>query len=214
MVKTKTTERGRTPPYAPWAQVKNFLDAMKALNPKVIDLDYLKKNQMGGEGPSPLLATVRFLGLVDGQGNCTAKLDSIKVRGLQEYQQALQSIVRDAYAMLFNAVDVEQADAKLIFNQMRSVYGCSRRVATAAAPLFLSLCREAGITTAQQLRKPAAKTITPKKERTVKAESRQPVAPQQVVYSFNISVTPEMTEEQILDQMHKAQSAIRRLEQE
>ena len=214
MVTTKKTEKRETPPYAPWAQVKNFLDTIKALNPKVIDLDYLKKNQMGGKEPSPLLATIRFLGLVDGQGNCTEKLDSIKVRGQEQYQKALEPIVREAYAKLFEAVDVDQADRNLIYNQMRSVYGCSTRVAEAAAPLFLSLCEEARITAAQQPRKPAGKTIAAKKERAAKAGGRRGAAPQQVVYSFNISVTPDMTEEQILNQMRKAQSAFTRFEQE
>lgn len=214
MVTAKKTEKRVTPPYASWAQVKSFLDTIKALNPKVINADYLKKNQMGGKDPSLLLATIKFLGLVDEQGNCTAKLDSIKVRGQEQYQKALQSIVREAYAEFFAAVDVEQADGKLIFNQMRSVYGCSPRVATAAAPLFLSLCEEANITTAKQPQKLAPKTIAPKKERAAKEEGKQRVAPQQAVCSFNISVTPEMTEDQILDQMRKAQSALRKFEQE
>jgi len=215
MVRAEKTERRATPPYASWGQVKNFLDTIKALNPKVINLDYLKKNQMGAKDPSPLLATIKFLGLVDGQGNCTAKLDSIKVRGKEQYQKALESIVRESYAKLFEAVDVEQADRNLIYNQMRSAYSCSTRVADAAVPLFLSLCEEARITTApQQPQKPALKERVQERKPATKADKERRIVPQRPAFSFNISITPDMTEEQILDQMRKAESALRMFEQE
>ncbi len=213
MVTTNKTGKRVAPPYASWAQVKSFLDTIKALNPKVIDADYLRKNQMGGKDPSVLLTTIKFLGLVDERGNCKDKLDSIKVKGQEQYQQALHSIVRESYANLFEAVDVEQAGGDLIYNQMRSVYGCSTRIARAAAPLFISLCKEASITIAQQPQKRALKTRVPERKPTAKADKGERITSQRPFFTFSISIQ-DLTEEQIVDQIRKARNALLKFEQE
>lgn len=143
----QSTRRRRQPkvPYAPWAQVKQFLDKIRVLNPKTINASYLTTNQMGGQQPSPLLNTIQFLGLINAAEAPTSKLESLKVKGEEQYQRALESIVREAYHVLFEALDVSAADRDMIYNQIRSVYGCSPRVADTATPLFLGLCREANM---------------------------------------------------------------------
>lgn len=146
MVENAKTQKERvTIPYAPWRQVKQFLANIRVLNPKTIDENFLRANQMGGQSPGPLLATIQFIGLIGADGTPTAKLESLRVRGDELYQNALADIVREAYHDLFGAVDVEAAGRDLLYNQIRSVYGCSTRIAETATPLFIALCREANM---------------------------------------------------------------------
>ncbi|MBC8279963.1 MAG: DUF5343 domain-containing protein [Chloroflexi bacterium] len=135
----------RTPPYVPWSQLKQFLDKIRVLNPRIIDLDYLKSNQMGGQQPGPLMAAIQFLGLVDLDNVPTDKLDQLRVRGEQQFSTALENIVKNAYSDLLDAVNVEEADRDTIYNQVRTVYQCSPRVAETATPLFLALAQESGM---------------------------------------------------------------------
>ncbi len=155
----------KTVPYAPWAQVESFLGTIRILNPKAIDVGYLRANDMGGQQPGPLMNTIQFLGLVDVNGTPTAKLESLKVRGDEQYRSALAMVVQEAYVELFDAVNVESADRDLLYNQIRSVYGSSPRVAETATPLFMALCREAGLNVADELRTPASKPQRPTRTR-------------------------------------------------
>ena len=157
----------RAVPYAPWSQFKQFLDKMKVLSPRVIDPEYLRSNQMGGQQPGPLFATIQFLDLVDGDNLPTSKLDKLKVRGEQQYAAALYEVIKDGYSDLFDAVNVEEADRDTIYNQIRSVYQCSTRVANTATPLFLALAFEAGMNVAM----PPQRAATPA-DRNARSSSR------------------------------------------
>ena len=121
-----------TVPYAPWSQFKHFLDKIKVLNPRIIDAEYLRSNQMSGQQPGPLMTAIRFLGLVNADRTPTDRLEQLRVRGEQQFTQALEKVIRDAYSELFNAVNVEEADRDTIYNQIRSVYQCSPRLAETA----------------------------------------------------------------------------------
>ena len=121
------------------------------LNPRIIDAEYLRFNQMGGQQPGQLMTTIQFLGLVDADGTPTDRLEQLRVRGEQQFTQALEKVIRDAYSELFNAVNAEEADRDIIYNQIRSVYQCSPRLAETATPLFLALAHEAGMNVATSL---------------------------------------------------------------
>ena len=165
MVAERESRDRRTVPYAPWAQVESFLNKIRILNPRVIDVGYLRANDMGGQQPSPLMNTIQFLGLVDVNGTPSARLESLKVKGDDQYRSALAKVVEEAYAELFDAVDVESADRDILYNQIRSVYGSSPRVAETATPLFIALSREAGLYVADDSRTPASKPQRPSRIR-------------------------------------------------
>ena len=149
MVNANSTppSRSRVPPYLPWAQLEDFLDRIRALNPRVIDVQYLETNGFGGSSPVLVLASIRFLRLVQDNRPTTEALDSLKVRGEEEYRSALGAIVRNAYHELFEAMDVSQATRDTVYNQIRTVYQVSPRVASTATPVFLNLCSLANIQT-------------------------------------------------------------------
>ena len=223
--------RGNQPPYAPWLQVKAFLDKIKLLNPRSINAEWLLGNQMGGAQSGPLLATIRFLGLITENGSSTATLDSLKVRSVEAYKPALEHVVRDAYRDLFEAVDISAVDDKsIVYDQIRTVYSCSPRVATSATPLFLQLCAEAGIQAphisdggSATARKsgipttPRPPSQTPKPRGTTlrsNGSSSQAGVYQPMPFTFMIAVGPEMGEEEILRQMNRADAARRRFSAE
>ena len=161
-----------TVPYAPWSQFKHFLDKIKVLNPRIIDAEYLRSNQMGGQQPGPLMTAIRFLGLVNADRTPTDRLEQLRVRGEQQFTQALEKVIRDAYSELFNAVNVEEADRDTIYNQIRSVYQCSPRLAETATPLFLALAHEAGMNVATSLPKGTGATERNARQ-TIKAARKQ-----------------------------------------
>lgn len=152
MVSNSDSRERKYVPYVPWAQVEMFLDKIRILNPRTIDVGYLRANEMGGQQPRTLLNTIQFLGLVDATGVPTAKLESLRVRGDAQYRSALAEVVRGAYSELFDAVDVEAADRDILYNQIRTVYGSSPRVAETATPLFIALSREAGLNVGDDVR--------------------------------------------------------------
>lgn len=146
-------DKKNTPPYESIRNVNKFLKKIKILNPKVIDKEYLATNNLGQKNPFPLLGTLKFLNLIDDSGKPTEKLESLKIKGKEEYQKSLMRIIKEAYREMFDSVNVEAADEDTIYNQIRSVYKCSIRIANQATPLFLWLCGEAGIREAKVLRK-------------------------------------------------------------
>ncbi len=215
MVETGKLRSGkRNPAYAPWAQVSEFLRKIRVLNPKVIDRSYLEANKMGGQYPSLLLGTIRFLGLINEKGEVTDKLDSIKVKGDEQYKAALRRIVTEAYKDIFEACDVESADRDLIYNQMRAVYNCSTRIADSATPLFLALCEEAGIKIGEREQKaPVAKRSQEGRAKRPEVAARKAVpAGSSLPYILSIAITPEMSEDDILNILLKAEKARGRFE--
>lgn len=215
MTEAQQKQQGRiTPAYAPWGQVKEFLIRMRALNPKTIDVEYLNTNITSGKDAYALFAAIKFLGFIDENGNCTDKLDSIKVRGETQQKKALENVVREAYADIFEAVHVEESDRSTIYNQMRSVYGCSTRIASSATPLFLALCEVSGITTGQQLARPAPRRAPVRRETGKRPSVRVRAASQPLPYTFTINVVQGMSEDDILSLLVRAENARRRFERE
>lgn len=236
--RTETGRRSKStnPPYAPWSQVKDFLNKMKVLNPRHITLDYLRTNNLGGQQPNSLLLSIKFLGLIDAQDAPTEKLESIKVRGDHQYSEALETIVREAYSELFSAVNVEDASSDVLYNQMRVVFNCSPRIANAATPLFINLCQEAGIVLSEVLQTQSQierKTPRTQTQRTVRSnrnpqQGLQPpsVGHEQagprtdvvehvpVTLTFNVIVDRHMSEDDIFEQLMRINSARRRFETE
>ena len=236
--RTATSRRSSStnPPYAPWSQVKDFLNKMKVLNPRYISLDYLRTNNLGGQQPNSLLLSIKFLGLIDAQGAPTDKLESIKVRGDHQYSEALETIVREAYSELFSAVNVEDASSDVLYNQMRVVFNCSPRIANAATPLFINLCQEAGIVlseVSQPQSQVERKSTRAQTQRTVKGNQNRQHDPQSpsasneqerpvahladyvpVTLTFNVIVNPNMSEGDIFEQLLRIDNARRRFETE
>ena len=210
-----------TVPYTSWGQFKVFLDRIRILNPKIIDQEFLRMNQMGGEQPGPLFGSIQFLELIESTGAPSSNLEKLKVKGEEQYKSTLAEIVRQGYSDLFGAIDVSLADKDMIYNQIRSVYQCSPRVAKTATPFFIALCNEAGIEIQAAIlpQTNGAETRTRKtsahsnrtrtesaKNETVRSsylvpdeENHAPVGQNSVVpqVALHITVDPTMTSEQM-----------------
>lgn len=111
------------------------------------------------------IAALKFLGIIDKDGNKTDRMNKLQLKG-EEHTQAILEIVKSAYKKLFDTVEeANKLDKDDLFNDFISVYGLSGRLATTAVPNFLWLAKQAGleVSDAPELkeRKNRAKNLNP-----------------------------------------------------
>lgn len=96
------------------------------------------------EGNQPrTLAALRFLGLVDEEGNSTGLFDRINDARTEEYPQVLGEIIRGAYNPVFTMVDPSQDGDIALYDAFRQYHPEAQRQRMVA--LFRALCEEAEI---------------------------------------------------------------------
>lgn len=104
----------RRPPYVPYRTFKNFLLDHRRGLPDVLDSKFLKT--IGGTLRQQLLATMRYLDLIDENNNVKTTLHQLV--GLEDEKQkaALRDIIKNAYGFIFkdSGFDLTKAaDSKL-----------------------------------------------------------------------------------------------------
>jgi hypothetical protein len=131
-------------PYAATANVMAIIERCRTRNlPETIDDDVFR---IVGIGPA-VFGRVRqamwFLNLTRPDNTPTDNLRAISKAPEQEYRQLLESMVREAYAEDFLAIDPSQDSQLQVFDRFRRYE--PRSQTNRMVMLFLGLCREAGI---------------------------------------------------------------------
>ena len=139
------TER-QTAPYAP---VNNVLTVIRRLRdyglPEILSFGELQRIGIPSGNAPRTLAALRFLGLVDEEGQRADAFDRLGRSKSDEYNETLAEIVRAAYAHVFGIVDPAQNSDIEIADAFRGVE--PERQRDKMITLFMGLCREAGIVT-------------------------------------------------------------------
>jgi len=139
-------QRKRVAPYAPKGTVSEFFDHIRYVRtPDKVDSSLLQDYGMSEGQAFPLLSTLKFLGVIESDGTSTPAFKALQTGG-DEFQAALNEIIRRAYSDLFNRLDVSRDSRDKIKNFFSRNY--SPPTAERATALFLDLCGEAGIATA------------------------------------------------------------------
>lgn len=148
-------------PYAPPSNVLAVLHRLRSRNlPERIDADYLRDVNVPDGTVARTLHALRFLRLIEGDVPTDA-LRAISTSTDEEYQGILAGLIRGAYTDLFTALDPSQDTQDRIVNFFRRYTPASQRERMVI--LFLGLCREAGIPTADVPRqRSAASSSRPK----------------------------------------------------
>ncbi len=132
-------------PYAASSNVRAVLQRTRTRNlPDKIDDDFLQLADISPVVFGRVREALRFLGMIDKNGQRTAKLEAIAASTDEDYKTLLESAVRDAYSDDFERVNPSEDSQGKIVSAFRRYE--PRSQTARMVMLFLGLCREAGIT--------------------------------------------------------------------
>ena len=143
--------RGRRiarPPYAPVQGMREFFDkvTLKA-QPARVDTEYLKELGVAPGNELHVLAALRFLDLVGGDGRPTQHFRILNYRGA-ERKKELQRLLRHAYRDLFSGeLDLRAATREDVHTHFVRQYGLQGQMARKATAVFTFLSSTRGSTT-------------------------------------------------------------------
>jgi hypothetical protein len=114
------TENGtKKPPYVAFATLESFIQRLKANEAVPPQIDKSMMTSMSGAVQSHLLATLRFLGLIDeskGDAVTQAMRDLVEAHGTEGFGVALKEVFVTAYSDVIGDIDVGVASAKQLDN--------------------------------------------------------------------------------------------------
>jgi len=133
-------------PYAPPSNVTSILQRVRSRNlPERIDPEYLRDAGIPEGTVHRTFFALKFLGLLDEEGELTSALKSIATSTDEEYRSILSGLIRDRYSDVFSVVDPAEDAQDQILNVFRRYTPGSQRKRMVI--FFLGMCREAGIAT-------------------------------------------------------------------
>ena len=131
-------------PYAATANIMAIIERCRTRNlPETIDDDVFRIAQIGPAVFGRVRQALQFLNLTRQDNTPTEILRAMSKAPEQEYRQLLESMVREAYAEDFVAIEPSQDSQGQIFERFRRYE--PRSQTNRMVMLFLGLCREAGI---------------------------------------------------------------------
>jgi hypothetical protein len=133
-------------PYIPKGWMQNFFQLIKRVRLQNMNRTIAKQYALTAPGnESKLVASLRFLKIIDNDGLIDDnKINSLKMEG-QQFKSALDKIIRDAYAEVFQTLDVERATRSDLKNFFTGKYNFSQIQSNGAIVLFAFLCELADI---------------------------------------------------------------------
>jgi hypothetical protein len=124
-----------------------------------VDTSFLKTNEIASGNEYKIVTGLKFLDLIDENGNATDKMSGLRVVG-EEYTKNFEKMVRDAYSVLLSKIEPEKAIANDIVNGLIRHYRMPRSTATQGAKIFVFLAEKAEIPISKEL----AEMRRPKRE--------------------------------------------------
>lgn len=131
--------------------------------PPKFDAGYCESLNIKGSNASAVTGVVKFLGLVDDNGAPAGK-NPFGLKG-EERRKALENLVREKYALLFNVLGSELAELTKddLLNFFKSYHRSSKQPSDVSANLmmqaFLTVSSEAGIDVPGFFQKPSPRTM-------------------------------------------------------
>ena len=133
--------------FAPYAPVKNILDVVSRRRerglPSPVTQETLESIGIPAGNAPRTLQALRFLYLLDAEGQQTSNMDRLAHATSSEYQQVLVEVIQSAYHPVFTIVDPAQDGDIAISDAFRRFEPAAQRDRMVA--LFMGLCRAAGI---------------------------------------------------------------------
>ena len=182
----------RSPPQGSVVWYKKFLELLEKRKITKVDKEFLRNQGIASGNETKFISGLKFLGLIDEEGNATEAMDSLGVLG-EKRKENLKKIIQNAYSLLFDKVkiDLEKADAETLVNSFKTDYKMgSLETAKQAAKIFVFLAQQAGLPMSEAIIKKLAvterkiirkKPIKKEKEHTYKKEKMAELLPEGAV---------------------------------
>lgn len=138
----------KKPPTAPYISITKLEEVINLVSNRTYPefTSSIFKNR-GFSNADALLAmnTLKFLNLITNDGKPTEQMAKIGLKG-DARKEAFKEIIKKAYEKLFAVVPAPQDLSSIeIFNEMKTQYELSGRVARQAVPVFLKIAEFAGL---------------------------------------------------------------------
>ncbi|GEM_PF-2741114 len=180
----------QSPPYAcsPGWIIK-FFELAKTMKLTIIDRAFVGNYIVASKNESKVTNALKFLQLIDKDGNITAKVSLLKAEG-EVFKQNLRKIVEEAYSDLITNLPIETVKADVMNAYFTDPKRCNYTLpqAKAATNFFVWIAKEAGMTLSPDLsniksdpkpRDPSMGETRSKKEHDSKVENLIEPAPKQ-----------------------------------
>lgn len=134
------------PPFGAVSWYADFFKLAGRIKIDKVDKELLTTNNIvPSSNVNTVLGGLKFLGLIDEDGNATETMKGLGVVGA-EYQRNFEKMVRPAYAILFDKLqNLEQCLADDVINCFRTDYKIAPSTAGQGARVFVFLAKTAGI---------------------------------------------------------------------
>lgn len=147
------TTKKRKPPYGAVKWYEDFFNLLERVQIDKVDASLLETNTIAsGKNVYSVINGLKFLDLIDEEGNATEKMHSLRVVG-EEYEKNFHKIINEAYASLISKVEMEKALADDVINRFIRDHNMPRSTAKQATRVFVFLAQKAGISLSEQISK-------------------------------------------------------------
>jgi hypothetical protein len=163
----------RKPPYASAGAIDTFFEKIKSIGPPTtVDSKWAVSYGLDVKLPASIPTMLKWIGVIDDNNKPVSSDVWNKIRFANTRTDVLAPLVREGYREIFEAITVEDADKEIIEATFGQTYGSGDvgRVVTC----FLTLCRQAGITTKVGAGRQANGQTTQRKTRTVSVVTQKP----------------------------------------
>ena len=140
------------PPYGSVSAFKNFLDLLDKVTIEKVTKEIIRKYNLCSEkNEYKLINGLRFLGLINENGEATEKLRALQLEG--KLEENLNKVLREAYNKIFDKVNLEKASKEILINSFMTEYKIGKGTAREGVRIFIYLCQRAGIPLSKKLQK-------------------------------------------------------------
>jgi len=186
------------PPYGSVNRLRSMFELFSTHNFPQITSSFLKSRGFSGSDAFQTISALKFLGILDSEGNKTEKMSKLQLKGEQR-TQSIQEILKSSYAKLFETVEEPNKMSKDdLYNDFISIYGLSSRLASTSVPNFLWLCKEAGLEIAENFELKERKSRTKNPTQVAKPIKKTEVNKEEFKNALSIGTQVELGEFELI----------------
>jgi hypothetical protein len=182
--------RKRLPPYVSYRTFRNFMDGLQQRMPSRIDRSYWGDILSGSTG-TQLMASLRFLGLIDEYGRPTTRLKPLAAAKGDQRDSFLRDMANDAYGFVLKGqLEPQSATYSELEELFHDRFQLTGDLSRKCLKFFIELANDAGIPLSPFITKrfrtahgvTGTKTVTKRTSTRTSRNLKNPQTPEEVPY--------------------------------